>query len=140
MTLNKFIFQVDCKCGASYIDESVHERSKWACKECNMVVFFDEERGMVNTVKGRARYMTNKYFVERKASSSNDYLKNTDSKKIIEFKEKIKEMESELKIKNTMISARDKIIENNKPLLDDLKKENDKLNKLMNSILSISET
>ncbi|WP_025721416.1 hypothetical protein [Paenibacillus sp. 1-18] len=62
---HKTLIQVECKCGASYIEESAYKRSKWGCKECGEIVFMDSKKGMVDTVKGKAWYMTNRYFVER---------------------------------------------------------------------------
>ncbi|MGV6935938.1 hypothetical protein ACWA2B_10530 [Paenibacillus sp. CMM36] len=62
---HKTLIQVECKCGASYIEESAYKRSKWGCKECSDIVFLDNKKGMVETVKGKAWYMTNRYFVER---------------------------------------------------------------------------
>ncbi|KAF6558127.1 hypothetical protein G9G63_26145 [Paenibacillus sp. EKM202P] len=61
----KTLIQVECKCGASYIEESAYKRNKWGCKECGDIVFLDSKKGMVDTMKGMAWYMTNKYFVER---------------------------------------------------------------------------
>ncbi|TKH44205.1 hypothetical protein C1I60_12810 [Paenibacillus terrae] len=62
---HKTLIQVECKCGASYIEESAYKRSKWGCKECGEIVFLDSKKGMVETLKGKAWYMTNRYFVER---------------------------------------------------------------------------
>ncbi|MGW8957117.1 hypothetical protein [Paenibacillus sp. NPDC055715] len=62
---HKTLIQVECKCGSSYIEESAYKRSKWGCKECGEIVFLDSKKGMVDTVKGKAWYMTNRYFVER---------------------------------------------------------------------------
>ncbi|WP_311078198.1 hypothetical protein [Paenibacillus polymyxa] len=62
---HKVLIQVECKCGASSIVESAYKRSKWGCKECGDIVFLDSKKGMVDTTKGKAWYMTNKYFVER---------------------------------------------------------------------------
>ncbi|MNW30384.1 hypothetical protein D3C74_72710 [compost metagenome] len=63
---HKTLIQVECKCGASYIEESVYKRNKWGCKECSDIVFLDSKKGMVDTEKGKAWYMTNRYFVERR--------------------------------------------------------------------------
>ncbi|MDY8026075.1 hypothetical protein [Paenibacillus polymyxa] len=62
---HKVLIQVDCKCGASYIEESAYKRNKWGCKECGEIVFLDSKKGMLDTVEGKAWYMTNRYFVER---------------------------------------------------------------------------
>ncbi|WP_431089942.1 hypothetical protein [Paenibacillus sp. 8b26] len=62
---HKTLIQVECKCGASFIEDSPYKRSKWGCKECGDIVFLDSKKGMVDTVKGKAWYMTNRYFVER---------------------------------------------------------------------------
>ncbi|RTZ37889.1 hypothetical protein EJ573_01385 [Paenibacillus polymyxa] len=62
---HKVLIQVECKCGASFIDESTYRRNKWGCRECGDIVFLDSKKGMVDTVKGKAWYMTNRYFVER---------------------------------------------------------------------------
>ncbi|MCP3777059.1 hypothetical protein [Paenibacillus sp. MZ03-122A] len=64
-SLHKVLIQVECKCGASFIEESAYKRSKWGCKECGDIVFLDNKKGMVDTEKGKAWYMTNRYFVER---------------------------------------------------------------------------
>ncbi|KAF6564084.1 hypothetical protein G9G63_12195 [Paenibacillus sp. EKM202P] len=64
----KTLIQVECKCGASYIEESPHKRTKWSCKECNNIVFLDRKKGMVDTNIGKAWYMTNKYYVERQSN------------------------------------------------------------------------
>jgi hypothetical protein len=50
----KVLIQVECKCGASYIEESAYKRNKWGCKECSEIVFLDSKKGMVDTVKGKA--------------------------------------------------------------------------------------
>jgi hypothetical protein len=65
---HKTLIQVECKCGASYIEESPHKRTKWSCKECNNIVFLDRKKGMVGTEKGKAWYMTNTYYVERQSN------------------------------------------------------------------------
>ncbi|WP_226000959.1 hypothetical protein [Paenibacillus sp. BJ-4] len=62
---HKVLIQVECKCGASYIEESAYKRNKWGCKECGDIVFLDSKKGMVDTIKGKVWYMTNRYFVER---------------------------------------------------------------------------
>ncbi|AOK91782.1 hypothetical protein [Paenibacillus polymyxa] len=62
---HKALIQIECKCGASYSEESAYKRNKWGCKECSEIVFLDNKKGMVETVKGKAWYMTNRYFVER---------------------------------------------------------------------------
>ncbi|MGG6480608.1 hypothetical protein ABHN03_26045, partial [Paenibacillus sp. NRS-1775] len=62
---HKTLIQVECKCGASYIEESAYKRSKWGCKECGEIVFLDSKKGTVDTAEGKAWYMTNRYFVER---------------------------------------------------------------------------
>ncbi|MFK4304453.1 MULTISPECIES: hypothetical protein [unclassified Paenibacillus] len=62
---HKTLIQVECKCEASYIEESAYKRSKWGCKECGEIVFLDSKKGTVDTVEGKAWYMTNRYFVER---------------------------------------------------------------------------
>ncbi|MBP1177418.1 MULTISPECIES: hypothetical protein [Paenibacillus] len=62
---HKVLIQVECKCGASYVEGSAYKRNKWGCKECGDIVFLDSKKGMVDTNKGKAWYMTNRYFVER---------------------------------------------------------------------------
>ncbi|MNW47012.1 hypothetical protein D3C74_243310 [compost metagenome] len=62
---HKILIQIECKCGASYKEESAYKRNKWGCKECGEIVFLDSKKGLVDTIKGKAWYMTNRYFVER---------------------------------------------------------------------------
>ncbi|ANS77184.1 hypothetical protein AWM70_10175 [Paenibacillus yonginensis] len=62
---SELLIKVDCKCGASYVTHSPLKRTKWYCNECNEIVFLDMKKGLVDTPKGPAHYMTNKYFVER---------------------------------------------------------------------------
>ncbi|MGG1671561.1 hypothetical protein ACIFOE_13085 [Paenibacillus sp. NRS-1783] len=62
---HKTLIQVECKCGASYIEESAYKRSKWGCKECGEIVFLDSKKGTVDTAEEKTWYMTNRYFVER---------------------------------------------------------------------------
>ncbi|KJD42658.1 hypothetical protein [Paenibacillus terrae] len=62
---HKTLIQVTCKCGASYIKESPYKRLKWSCEKCNNIVFLDQKKGMVDTQKGKAWFMTNKYYVDR---------------------------------------------------------------------------
>ncbi|MEC0089902.1 hypothetical protein [Paenibacillus macquariensis] len=64
----RLLIQVDCKCGASYEEGLSKYRTKSSCKECNSLVFMDRKVGIVDTVKGKAWYMTNKYYVEREAT------------------------------------------------------------------------
>lgn len=49
----KTLIQVECKCGASYIEESPHKRTKWSCKECNNIVFLDRKRAWWIRIKAR---------------------------------------------------------------------------------------
>ena len=62
---SEILIQVECKCGASYITQSPLKRTKWFCTKCNDIVFLDGKKGLIDTPKGAAYYMTNKYFVER---------------------------------------------------------------------------
>ncbi|URJ46280.1 hypothetical protein MF628_000798 [Paenibacillus polymyxa] len=48
---HKVLIQVECKCGASYIEESTYRRNKWGCKECGDIVFLDSKKGMMVTAK-----------------------------------------------------------------------------------------
>lgn len=59
------LIEVECKCGESYVTNSAFKRSKWGCRSCGEIVFIDRKKGQVNTEKGKAWYMTNRYFVER---------------------------------------------------------------------------
>lgn len=65
---NEILIKVECKCGASYLTTSPLKRTKWYCSKCNEIVFLDSKKGQVETPKGPAYYMTNKYFVEREAT------------------------------------------------------------------------
>ncbi|WP_223066565.1 hypothetical protein [Paenibacillus caui] len=62
---NELLIKVECKCGASYLTNSSLKRTKWYCSKCNEIVFLDSKKGLVDTPKGPAHYMTNRYFVER---------------------------------------------------------------------------
>ncbi|MNP83355.1 hypothetical protein D3C76_1822720 [compost metagenome] len=57
--------KIDCKCGTAYVTESPYKRTKWYCTKCKEIVFLDAKKGMVETSRGDAYYMTNKYFVSR---------------------------------------------------------------------------
>lgn len=67
---NEILIKVECKCGASYLTESPLRRTKWSCGECNEIIFLDHKKGQIETPRGLAYYMTNKYFVERNTSPS----------------------------------------------------------------------
>ncbi|MGW8958967.1 hypothetical protein [Paenibacillus sp. NPDC055715] len=62
------LIKVDCKCGTSYVTESPFKRTKWYCTKCREIVFLDNKKGMVDTSRGKAHFMTNKYFVERETT------------------------------------------------------------------------
>lgn len=64
----QILIKVECKCGTSYVTESPFKRTKWYCTKCNEIVFLDSKKGKVDTSKGPAYYMTNKYFVEREVT------------------------------------------------------------------------
>ena len=59
------LIKIDCKCGTSYVTESPYRRTKWYCTKCKEIVFFDHKKGMIETTRGDAYYMTNKYYVSR---------------------------------------------------------------------------
>ncbi|WP_138493407.1 hypothetical protein [Paenibacillus pinistramenti] len=69
---SELLIKVECKCGASYLTNSPLKRTKWYCSECNEIVFLDMKKGLIETPKGQAHYMTNKYFVERDSSSAKE--------------------------------------------------------------------
>lgn len=62
---NEILMKIDCKCGTAYVTESPYKRTKWYCTKCKEIVFLDPKKGMVETSRGDAYYMTNKYFVTR---------------------------------------------------------------------------
>ncbi|MFB5267254.1 hypothetical protein ACE3NQ_06785 [Paenibacillus terreus] len=62
---SEILIKIDCKCGTAYVTESPFKRTKWYCTKCREIVFLDSKKGMVETSRGEAYYMTNKYFVER---------------------------------------------------------------------------
>ncbi|MDO7905923.1 hypothetical protein Q5741_05760 [Paenibacillus sp. JX-17] len=62
---NEIIIKIDCKCGTAYITDSPYKRTKWYCSKCREIVFLDAKKGMVETSRGPAYYMTNKYYVDR---------------------------------------------------------------------------
>ncbi|CAJ1314465.1 hypothetical protein PO903_19690 [Paenibacillus sp. PK4536] len=62
---NEILIKVDCKCGTAYTTDSPFMRTKWYCTKCKEIVFLDPKKGKVETSRGEAFYMTNKYFVER---------------------------------------------------------------------------
>ncbi|WP_322905443.1 hypothetical protein [Paenibacillus campi] len=62
---NGVLIKVDCKCGTAYTTDSPIMRTKWYCTKCKEIVFLDPKKGKVETSRGDAYYMTNKYFVER---------------------------------------------------------------------------
>ncbi|MEK3788938.1 MULTISPECIES: hypothetical protein [Paenibacillus] len=64
----EILIKIDCKCGTAYVTESPFKRTKWYCTKCKEIVFLDSKKGMVETSRGEAYYMTNKYFVERETT------------------------------------------------------------------------
>ncbi|WP_440110497.1 hypothetical protein [Paenibacillus sp. QZ-Y1] len=61
----EILMKIDCKCGTAYVTESPYKRTKWYCTKCKEILFLDAKKGMVETSRGDAYYMTNKYFVSR---------------------------------------------------------------------------
>lgn len=62
------LLSINCKCGETYIEEIYKFRTKSSCSKCHSMVFLDRKIGMVETEKGNAWYLTNRYFVERNTS------------------------------------------------------------------------
>ncbi|MNT71801.1 hypothetical protein D3C72_2103290 [compost metagenome] len=63
-----YLLKVDCKCKTSYVSESPQKRSRWYCSKCKEMVVLDEAKGLVETSKGKAYYLTNKYIVQESAN------------------------------------------------------------------------
>jgi hypothetical protein len=62
------LIQVECKCGAAYIESLAKYRTKSSCKECSSLVFLDKKVGLIDLGKDKGYYMTNKYYMEREAA------------------------------------------------------------------------
>ncbi|MGG6478885.1 hypothetical protein ABHN03_16915 [Paenibacillus sp. NRS-1775] len=143
----ELIYKIDCKCGTTFVTESSEERTKWYCTKCREIVFLDSKKGMVDTSRGKAHYMTNKYFVER--STFTTIGEHIDSKVTLECRSvtpnenkeiiQLKELEYQLKIKDVMLTERDKMIDILNNRLDDLKSKNIHLEGIVKNILSLTE-
>jgi hypothetical protein len=59
------IFKIDCKCGTSYAVEISAKTRYGKCNNCKEEVFVDRKAERVDTHKGMAWIMTNKYFIPK---------------------------------------------------------------------------
>lgn len=70
------LFKVECKCGEEYTFYNFRRSTRSGCKSCNQIVVVDYSVGLIETDRGEAWLMTNKYWVD-KQPHPDDQIKET---------------------------------------------------------------
>lgn len=70
--LEKILYKVDCKCGASYFVKLAGDTESCRCRGCGGRVFVDRAAPLIDAGKGKTAILaTNKYRVPRMAKNEN---------------------------------------------------------------------